>query len=146
MSATLVRSGRVTHGSVVGLGWFILGTQNTDIIAAQGITAIRNVTAGADDKLIEHSVRAIQRRPMMPESETSCSGVKRTALTCLFITKAGGCSVRLLQPPVPERIDEGMQIPPSMIRAAWALGLRDYRARVYKRTVDGSIPVYEEQD
>jgi len=104
-----------------------------------------NVTAAADDKLIEHSVRAIQRRPM-PESETSRSGVKRTALTCLFITKAGGCSVRLLQPPVPERIDEGTQIPPSMIRAAWALGLRDYRARVYRRTVDGRIPVYEEQD
>jgi len=81
----------------------------------------------------------------MPESETSRNGVKRTALTCLFITKAGGCSVRLLQPPVPEWIDEGTQIPPSMIRAAGALGGCDYRTRVYKRTVDGRIPVFEEQ-
>ena len=82
----------------------------------------------------------------MPEFEAPRSGVKRSALTCLFITKAGGCSVRLLQPPVPELIDEGTQIPPSMIRGAWALGLYDYRARVYKRTVDGCIPVFEEQD
>jgi hypothetical protein len=82
----------------------------------------------------------------MPESETSRSGVKRTAVTCLFITKAGACSVRLLESPVPERIDEGRQIPPSMTRAGWALGSYEYRPRVYKRTVDGRIPVFEEQD
>jgi hypothetical protein len=108
------------------------------------LAAKSNAPAAADDKLIEHSL-SVDKDPM-PESETPRSGVKRTALTCLFITKAGGCSVRLLPPPIPERIDEGTQIPPSMIRSAWALGLYGYRPRVYKRTAEGCIPVFEEQD
>jgi hypothetical protein len=104
-----------------------------------------NAAAAADDKLIKHRVVSVDQQPM-PEFEKSRSGVKRTALTCLFITKAGGCSVRVLQRPVPQRIDEGTQIPPSVIRAGWPIDLHDCRSRVYKRTVDGCIPVFEEED
>jgi hypothetical protein len=67
---------------------------------------------------------------------------KVTTLTCLFISKSGGLAVRLIEPPLAEEY-QTPEIPQGMLHAARLLGLMD-QVRVFKRTVEGALPVYEE--
>ena len=68
---------------------------------------------------------------------------KVTTLTCLFLSKHGHLSVKLIEPPVPEQF-QTPEIPPGLLHAARVLGLSD-TVRVFKRTADGALPVYEEE-
>jgi hypothetical protein len=67
---------------------------------------------------------------------------KVKTLTCLFISKSGGLSVRLIEPPLAEEY-QTPEIPPGMLHAVRLLGLSE-QVRVFKRTVEGALPVYEE--
>ena len=68
---------------------------------------------------------------------------KVTTLACLFLSKRGDLSVQLIEPPVPEEF-RTPPIPPGMLHAVRALGMGD-QVRVFKRIVEGVLPVYEEQ-
>ena len=68
--------------------------------------------------------------------------MKVTTLACLLISKDGAIAVQLLEPPVPAefRIDP---VPAGAKHAAKLLGL-PVDGRLFKRTADGALPVYEE--
>lgn len=61
---------------------------------------------------------------------------------CLFISKGGDLAVRLIEPPFPEEY-QTPEVPPGMLHAVRLLGLSD-QIRIFKRTVEGALPVYEE--
>ena len=61
---------------------------------------------------------------------------------CLFISKRGDLAVRLLEPPLPEEYATP-EVPPGMLHAVRLLGMPD-QVRIFKRTVEGAVPVYEE--
>ena len=69
-------------------------------------------------------------------------GSKVTTLACLFFSKSGDLAVQLIEPPVPEEF-QTPEVPAGMLHAVRVLGLSD-RVRVFKRTVEDGIPVYEE--
>jgi hypothetical protein len=60
----------------------------------------------------------------------------------LFVSKDGRLAIHQLEPPAPPEF-QIQQVPPGMRPAAKALGLPS-EPRVFKRTVEGSLPVYEE--
>lgn len=63
--------------------------------------------------------------------------------TCLFVTKDGRLSVDIMGEPIPEVVT---RVRPDLVGAAHAcalLGITPFRT--FKRTVDGSIPVFEEE-
>lgn len=60
---------------------------------------------------------------------------------CLFYSKAGALSVKLLDSPVPPEVSD----PPMPMGASHACKLLGFSPRIFKRTVDGAIPVFEEQ-
>jgi hypothetical protein len=68
--------------------------------------------------------------------------MKATALACLFVSKDGRLSVQLVEPPLPLE-QQVPSVPPGMAHAARMLGV-PVEIRVFKRTVEGSVPVYEE--
>jgi hypothetical protein len=68
--------------------------------------------------------------------------MKVTTLACLFVGKDGGLAVELLEPPVPEEFRVAA-VPPGAEHAARLLGLR-HEERVFRRTAEGAVPVYEE--
>jgi hypothetical protein len=68
--------------------------------------------------------------------------MKVTTLTCLFVSTDGRLSIRLMNPPLPPHC-EVPTIPPEMAPAARALGL-GLEVRIFKRTVEGLLAVYEE--
>jgi len=61
---------------------------------------------------------------------------------CLFISKDGDLAVRLLEPPFPEEYLTP-EIPAGMLRAVRMVGLPD-KSRIFKLSVEGALPVYEE--
>ena len=63
--------------------------------------------------------------------------------TCLFVSKNGGFAVRLLESPLQDHY-EIPPVPPGMRHAVRLLGLSSM-IRVYRQTVDGGLPVYEEE-
>lgn len=64
-----------------------------------------------------------------------------TTVTCLFVSQDGRLSVQLIDSPVPA--EHVMPVaPPGMMHACRVLGINPVRS--FKRTVDGSIPVFEE--
>jgi hypothetical protein len=65
-----------------------------------------------------------------------------TTLTCLFVSKDGRLSIHQLEPPAPAEF-QLQPIPPGMKHAAKVLRLPS-EPRTFKRTVEGSLPVYEE--
>jgi hypothetical protein len=65
-----------------------------------------------------------------------------TTLTCLFVSKDGRLSIHQLEPPAPPEF-QLQPVPPGMKHAAKVLGLPS-EPRVFKRTAEGSLPVYEE--
>ena len=67
--------------------------------------------------------------------------MKVTTLACLFVGKNGGLAVELLEPPVPAEFRVAA-VPPGAEHAARQLGLP--HERVFRRTADGAVPVYEE--
>jgi hypothetical protein len=67
--------------------------------------------------------------------------MKVTTLACLFVGKSGGLAVELLEPPVPAEFRVAA-VPPGAEHAARLLGLP--HERVFRRTADGAVPVYEE--
>ncbi len=67
---------------------------------------------------------------------------KVKTLACLFFSKRGELAVRLIEPPVPEEY-KTPEVPPGMLHAVRVLGLSE-NIRVFKRTVEGAIPVYQE--
>jgi hypothetical protein len=67
--------------------------------------------------------------------------MKVTTLACLFVSNDGRISIRLLDTPAPPQ-HEFPSVPPGMMHACQVLGLP--ARRVFKRTVDGALPVYEE--
>lgn len=69
--------------------------------------------------------------------------MKATSLTCLFWTKTGCMSVRVMDAPVQETFIEPIA-PPGMMHALAALGMTPL-SRTFKRTCDGAMPVFEEQ-
>ena len=68
--------------------------------------------------------------------------MKVTTLECLFVGKNGGLAVELLEPPVPAEFRVAA-VPPGAEHAARLLGL-PHEERVFRRTADGAVPVYEE--
>lgn len=68
--------------------------------------------------------------------------MKVTTLACLFVSKDGRLAIHLLDPPLPPEY-QVPAIPPGAAHAARALGLAA-TLRVFKRSVEGAIPVYEE--
>jgi hypothetical protein len=68
--------------------------------------------------------------------------MKFTAVTCLFVGKNGGISIRSVEPPLEEQY-EIPPVPTGMRHAVQLLGLMPM-VRVYKRTAEGVLPVYEE--
>lgn len=66
-----------------------------------------------------------------------------TAVTCLFVGKDGAVAIRSIEPPLEESY-EIPPVPPGMRHAVKVLGLLA-TIRKYKRTVEGGLPVYEEQ-
>ncbi len=68
--------------------------------------------------------------------------MKVTTLACLFVGKDGGLSVQLIEPPLPAEY-QIPPIPPGMQHAVRVLGLMT-AVRVFKRTAEGGLPVYEE--
>jgi hypothetical protein len=68
--------------------------------------------------------------------------MKVTTLACLFVGKDGGLAVELLEPPVPEEFRVAA-VPPGAEHATRLLGLR-HEERVFRRTAEGAVPVYEE--
>jgi hypothetical protein len=69
--------------------------------------------------------------------------MKVTAITCLFVAKDGAIAVRSIEPPLAERYEEP-PVPPGMRHAVKVLGLLA-TIRIYKKTVGGAMPVYEEE-
>jgi hypothetical protein len=67
---------------------------------------------------------------------------KVKTLACLFFSKSGDLAVRLIEPPVPEEY-KTPEVPPGMLHAVRVLGL-SHQVRVFKRTAEGKIPVYQE--
>jgi hypothetical protein len=68
--------------------------------------------------------------------------MKVTTLACLIVGKNGGLAVELLEPPVPTEFRIAAA-PPGVEHAARLLGL-PHEERVFRRTVEGAVPVYEE--
>jgi hypothetical protein len=68
--------------------------------------------------------------------------MKVTTLACLLISKEGAIAVHLLEPPVPAEFRIG-EAPPGLKHAAKLVGLQA-NGRLFKRTAEGAIPVYEE--
>jgi hypothetical protein len=66
-----------------------------------------------------------------------------TTLTCLFVSKDGRLSIHQLEPPAPPKF-QLQPMPSGMKHAAKVLGLLPFEPRVFKRTAEGSLPVYEE--
>jgi hypothetical protein len=64
--------------------------------------------------------------------------MKVTTLTCLFVSKDGRLAVRLMDAPVPSQ----HEIPVQRVHACRILGPAG--VRLFKRTVEGALPVYEE--
>jgi hypothetical protein len=67
---------------------------------------------------------------------------KVKTLACLFFSKSGGLAVQLIEPPVPEEF-QTPELPAGVLHAERVFGFSD-RVRVFKRTVEDGIPVYEE--
>jgi hypothetical protein len=63
-------------------------------------------------------------------------------LTCLFLSKRGELAVHLLDSPAPEEY-QIPPVPPGMMHALRLLGMAD-QVRLFKRSADGAMPVYEE--
>ena len=63
--------------------------------------------------------------------------------TCLFVSKNGALSVRLMESPLQDHY-EVPPVPPGMRHAVRLLGLGSM-IRVYRQTVQGGLPVYEEE-
>ena len=68
--------------------------------------------------------------------------MKVTTLACLLISKDGAIAVQLLEPPVPAEFRIG-EVPPGLKHAAKLVGLQ-VDGRLFKRTAEGTLPVYEE--
>lgn len=66
--------------------------------------------------------------------------MRAQTVTCLFISKPGKISVRLIPSPVPEVVEDP-PVPTGAVHACRALGIA---VRRFKRTTDGSMAVYEE--
>jgi hypothetical protein len=67
--------------------------------------------------------------------------MKATTVTCLFVSKDGRLAVHLMDAPVPAQ-HEIPAAPPGMMHACRVLGIAG--VRIFKRTVEGALPVYEE--
>lgn len=67
--------------------------------------------------------------------------MKATTVTCLFVSKDGRLAVHLMESPVPAQ-HEIPAAPPGMMHACRVLGISG--VRLFKRTVEGALPVYEE--
>jgi hypothetical protein len=67
--------------------------------------------------------------------------MKATTVTCLFVSNDGRLSVKLLESPVPDHWAEPAA-PPGMMHACVVLGIAP--VRMWKRTAEGAIPVFEE--
>jgi hypothetical protein len=59
--------------------------------------------------------------------------MKVTTLACLIVGKNGGLAVELLEPPVPTELRIAA-VPPGV----------EHEERVFRRTAEGAVPVYEE--
>jgi hypothetical protein len=68
--------------------------------------------------------------------------MKVTTLACLIVGKNGGLAVELLEPPVPTEFRIAV-VPPGVEDAARPLGPQ-HAERVFRRTAEGAVPVYEE--
>jgi len=68
--------------------------------------------------------------------------MKVTTLACLFVSKDGRLAIHLLDPPLPPEY-QVPSVPPGAPNAARALGV-SATIRIFKRSVEGAIPVYEE--
>jgi hypothetical protein len=68
--------------------------------------------------------------------------MKVTTLACLFVGKNGCLAVELLEPPVPAEFRVAAA-PPGFKHAARLLKL-PHEERVFRRTAEGQVPVYEE--
>ncbi len=68
--------------------------------------------------------------------------MKVTTLACLVISKEGAIAVHLLEPPVPPELRIG-EVSPGLRHAASLVGLQ-VDGRLFKRTAEGTLPVYEE--
>ena len=68
--------------------------------------------------------------------------MKVTTLACVFVSKDGQLSIRLVEPPLPLEY-QVPTIPPGMAHAARALGL-PAEIRTFKRTAADGMPMYEE--
>jgi hypothetical protein len=68
--------------------------------------------------------------------------MKVTTLACVFVSKDGQLSIRLVEPPLPLEY-QVPSIPPGMAHAARALGLAP-EIRTFKRTAADGMPMYEE--
>jgi hypothetical protein len=67
--------------------------------------------------------------------------MKATKLTCLFVSKQGALAVHLLEAPLPAEqhipsVSPGVKHPCRVVGGG--------PLRLFKRTVEGEIPVYEE--
>ena len=67
--------------------------------------------------------------------------MRSTTVTCLFFSNDGRMSVKLLDAPVPAEYTEAAA-PDGMFHACRVLGIQPIR--YFKRTAEGSIPVFEE--
>ena len=67
---------------------------------------------------------------------------KVRTLTCLFIGRGQCHETRKIEPPLAEEY-QTPEVPPGMLHAVRVLGLSE-QVRVFKRTVEGALPVYEE--
>ena len=67
---------------------------------------------------------------------------KVKTVPCLFFSRRGELAVHLIEPPVPE-VYQTPEVPPGMLHAVRVLGLSD-RIRVFQRTAEDGVPVYEE--
>jgi hypothetical protein len=68
--------------------------------------------------------------------------MKVTTLACLVISKDGAIAVHLIEPPVPAEFRIG-EVPRGLRHAAKLAGL-PVDGRLFKRTAEGTLPVYEE--
>jgi hypothetical protein len=68
--------------------------------------------------------------------------MKVTTLACVFVSKDGQVSIRLIEPPLPLEY-QVPSVPPGMTQAARALGLTP-EIRKFKRTAADGMPMYEE--
>jgi len=67
--------------------------------------------------------------------------MRRTTATCLFMSKDGRMAVQLLDHPLPEQ-HEMLAAPSGMVHACRLLGIPP--VRTFRRTTEGSCPIYEE--